>query len=143
MGNGKWKELERANDPKLVQKTPISTAPNESKYNKVWLLHSSNLPCSCPTCSRGNFTECPYRLSDGPCSVTTHRLKIKRPPEHLSDDVLREKLGDGSIRSVTNAVLKSNLVSRGVAVPTRENKDNLVNALRHALSPKDIALKHC
>ena len=194
-GYGKWKELEHACDPKLVQKTPfkqdraffgfvtndekeykkmnvshahivllrrdevedtkalngsnkfhqirsenspISTAPNQSKYDKVWLLNSSNLLCSCPICSRGKFAECPYRQPGGPCSVTMHRLQIKRPPEHLSDDVLREKLTDGSIRSVTNAVLKANLVSRGFAVPTREKKENLVNALRDALSPTQL-----
>ena len=122
----------------LSEDSPISTAPNQSKYDEVWLLRSSNLPCSCPTCSRGEFTECPYRQPGGPCSITTHILQIKRPPEHLSDYILREKLTDGSIRSVTNAVLKANLVSRGVAVPARENKDNLVKALRDSLSPAQL-----
>ena len=117
---------------------PISKAPNESKYDKIWWLHSSDLPCSCPTCSRGHFTECPYRQPGGLCSVTTHRLQIQHPPEHISDDILRKKLGDGSIRSVTNVVLKANLVSRGVAVPTRENKANLVSALGDARSPAQV-----
>ena len=52
--------------------------------------------------------------------------------------VLPEKLTDGYIRSITNAVLKANLASRGFAVPTRENKENLVNALRDALSPTQL-----
>lgn len=115
------------------ENSPISTAPNHSKYEKVWALYSSNPPCSCPI-----YVVEVIFPSAIIVSLVVHaaipRISFKLSAPSRAWRWWSSQNTCRWFHSILNE-WRSNLLRRYALVPTPVNKNYLVHALRNAIGP--------
>ena len=120
---------------KTLQLSQVQGEPLPNPQTGKWRLTHSKLPCSCTVCRT-------YTLSHSECLYKDVRDIQTVDIKTLSDNTASTESDPFGLRILNKSQLKEHLIGRGVYVPSRLNKPELMLLLTDVLESENEEEEH-